>query len=99
MSKTRSDYANTDIAIQPPPSYALHQHACLTLNWTDRIRLIRFPPAIIDAVRQAIRVSWRRGLQNERMYAGAYEFKLAGNPWYGQGCEAVESRVMMYGFI
>jgi hypothetical protein len=98
MSKNRSDYAKTDITVQPPPSYALHQHACLTLNRTDRIRLIRFPPAIIDVIRHAIQVSWRRGLQDEKSYAGAYEFKLASNPWMGQGCEAVESRFLMYVF-
>lgn len=66
---------------------------------TDRLRLIRFPQAIIGVVRQALLSSWPRGLQNERYYAGAYEFKLRGNPWRGQWVEAVESRIMMYGYI
>jgi len=96
MSKSELNYDNTSVAAQFPPSYSLHQHACLTLNWTDRLRLIRFPVAIIDVVRQAILTSWHRGLQNEKSYAGAYEFKFSGNPWFGQGVEAVESRIMMY---
>jgi hypothetical protein len=99
MSKSESKYAYTGIPDQLPPSYARHQHACLTLNWNDRLRLIRFPEPIIDTVRQAILTSWHRGLQNERPYAGAYEFKLSGNPWFGQGVEAVESRAMMYVLI
>ncbi len=99
MSKNELNYANTGFTSQSPSSYSVHQHACITLNWTDRLRLIRFPLAIIDVVRQAILVSWRRGLQNEKLCAGAYEFKLSGNPWVGQGVEAVESRTMMYVFI
>ncbi|CAF0781579.1 unnamed protein product [Rotaria sp. Silwood1] len=78
-----------------PPAYSLHQHACLTLNWTDRLRLIRFPTNIISVIRQAIQTSWYPGLQKEKEYAGAYEFKLNGNPWHGQGSEAVEARAMM----
>ncbi len=81
--------------IPPPPAYSLHQHACITLNSTDRFRLIRFPSDIIDVVRQAIMNSWPRGLQREEDYLGAYEFKLNGNPWWGQGDEAISSRVLM----
>jgi len=99
MSKSELNYVNTGFAAQAPSSYSVHQHACLTLNLTDRLRLIRFPSAIIDVVCQAILVSWRRGLQGEKVYAGAYEFKLSGNPWAGQGVQAVESRTMMYVFI
>jgi len=99
MSKNELNYANTGIAAELPPSYSAHQHACLTLNWTDRLRLIRFPQAIINFVRQAILTSWHRGLQNEKVYAGAYEFKLSGNPWVGYAVEAVESRIMMYVLI
>ncbi|CAF1102797.1 unnamed protein product [Rotaria sordida] len=84
---------STDNALSSASS--LHQHACLTLNQSDCLRLIRFPTTIISVVRQAILSSWHRGLQNEKEYGGAYEFKLNGNPWLGQGSVAVESRVMM----
>ncbi len=99
MSKEELNNANMSIAAQFPPAYSHYQHACLTLNLSDRLRLIRFPSAIIDIVRQAILASWHRGLQNEKQYAGAHEFKMSGNPWSGQGVEAVESRTMMYVFI
>ncbi|CAF1074027.1 unnamed protein product [Rotaria sordida] len=95
MWKNELNKTSASISNELPPAYSLHQHACLTLNRTDRLRLIRFPTTIINVVRQAILSSWHRGLQNEKEYAGAYEFKLNGNPWHGQGSEAVESRVMI----
>jgi hypothetical protein len=99
MSKSELNKPSTGIINGFPPAYSRDQHACLTLNRSDRLRLIRFPAAIIDAVRQAILATWRRGIQNEKHYGGAYEFKVGGNPWYGQGVEAVESRILMYVFI
>jgi hypothetical protein len=80
---------------EPPPAYSLHQHACITLNSSDRFRLIRFPPIITDVIRQTIITSWPDGLQREEDYPGAYEFKLSGNPWWSQGDEAISSRVLM----
>jgi hypothetical protein len=80
---------------EPPPAYSLHQHACLSLNSSDCFRLIRFPPTMIPIVRQAIIISWPRGIQREEDYSSAYEFKLHGNPWWGQGGEAVPSRILM----
>jgi hypothetical protein len=99
MSKSELNKASTGFINGSPPAYSRHQHACLTLNWSDRIRLIQFPAAITDAVRQAILISWNGGLQKEKQYGGAHEFKLGGNPWSGQGMEAVESRILMYVFI
>jgi len=69
--------------------------ACVSLNMTDRLRLIGFPPLIIDSIREAINSSWPKGIQSERDYYGSYEYKLNGNPWSGQFGEAVPSRVMM----
>ncbi|CAF1102777.1 unnamed protein product [Rotaria sordida] len=94
MSETEPIKNNTDIAHNFPSHDIFHHHACLTLNRTDRLRLIRFPTTIISVVRQAILSSWHRGLQNEKHYAGAYQFKLYGNPWLGQGREAVDMSVL-----
>ncbi|CAF0781562.1 unnamed protein product [Rotaria sp. Silwood1] len=99
MSKKEFNEIGITIANELPPGYALHQHACLTLNWNDRLRLIRFPATIISVVRQAIQASWSHGIQREKEYAGAYEFKLHGYPWHGQGSEAVESRVLMLSIL
>lgn len=67
----------------------------MTLNMGDRLRLICFPPQITDIIRDALRRSWARGIQSERIYAGSHEFKLCGYPWHGQGQDAVPARVMM----
>jgi hypothetical protein len=80
---------------EAPPAYTSYQHACMTLNMSDRLRLIRFPPRIIDVIRQAITKSWPRGLNKEKQDIEFYEFKLYGNPWWGQGDEAVSSRILM----
>lgn len=76
-------------------SNASYQHACVSLNMSDRLRLMRFPSAMISVIRQAIVASWPRGLHKEKQETDFYEFKLQGNPWWGQGDEAVSSRVLM----
>jgi hypothetical protein len=66
----------------------------LSLNESDKLRLIKFPQAEVQAVRAAIKKSWPKGIQDERDYYGAHEFKLKGYPWEGQGSEAVPSRLL-----
>ncbi|CAF0959263.1 unnamed protein product [Adineta steineri] len=80
---------------EPPPAYSLHQHACISLNSSDCLRFIRFPRSVIDVLRQAIIESWLRGIQREEDYEDAHEFKLHGSPWWGQGDDAVPSRILM----
>ncbi|KAF8586359.1 hypothetical protein K439DRAFT_1631775 [Ramaria rubella] len=74
---------------------SIPNHACLTMNMSDRLRLIRFPEEIVCRVRTALDKGWVRGIQNERKYANSHEFKLYGNPWDGQGSEAISSRIAM----
>ncbi|KDQ10256.1 hypothetical protein BOTBODRAFT_136995 [Botryobasidium botryosum FD-172 SS1] len=62
---------------------------------TDRLRLLHFPPQIINVVRDALKGSWKRGIQDERVYGGAHEFKMKGNPWEAQGNEAAPARIMV----
>ncbi len=81
--------------IEAPPVYTFYQHACITLNMSDRLRLIRFPQGIIDIVRQIIITSWSKCLNKEKQNIDFYEFKLNGNPWWGQGKEAISSRSLM----
>ncbi|KAF9170130.1 hypothetical protein BGX21_002209 [Mortierella sp. AD011] len=64
---------------------------CISLNESDKIRLIGTPPELTLPIRQAIAGSWGP-IQREGIYSGVPEFKLLGNPWYGQGVEAVNSR-------
>ncbi|KDQ10254.1 hypothetical protein BOTBODRAFT_178287 [Botryobasidium botryosum FD-172 SS1] len=78
------------------PSYTAYQHACLTLDARDCLRLIHFPPQITsEVVRDALKHSWKRGIQTERTYAESHEFKLCGYPWHGTGKDAVTTRTMM----
>ncbi|GAA5852609.1 hypothetical protein JCM9279_005528 [Rhodotorula babjevae] len=93
---------------QPPPQYpqphptssyanptrpAAPTYAALHLARSDRVRLVGFPPSVIQPVHDAIWGSWALGIQKESTFDPvSYEFKLKGNPWYGQGEQAVPSR-------
>ena len=71
---------------QPPPQYQPSptfgtQLACVSFSSTDRLRLHDFPPHEIEAVREMVAAEYARGVQDVRMYAGATEIKLCGNPW------------------
>ena len=69
--------------------------ASISMHMSDRLRLLRFPPADIEAVHQAIKASWPRGIQDIRKYHESHEFKLNGHPWSGQSDEAIFARRMM----
>lgn len=77
-----------------PAFYEDIEVCSITLNRTDRIRLIGLPLPVIDEMKNAITSSWGP-IQKEEDYHGAYEFKLKGNPWYGQGDDAVHSRRLL----
>ena len=70
-----------------PPSYstltAPHMETArvcvITLNESDKIRLIATQPELVQGVRQAIHCGWGK-IQREQDYAGAHEFKLDGYP-------------------
>lgn len=64
-----------------PPSYFTTSFASLSLHMTDRIRLLDFPQEIVDLVRNVLQRNWQRGIQQECVYYGSYEFKLYGRPW------------------
>ena len=67
----------------------------ISLNRNDRLRLIDAPPETVDCARSMITQFWRKGLQHEKQKFNAYEFKLAGHPWWADGEEAVDSRFLM----
>lgn len=70
------------------------QVCSISINMSDRIRLIGLPLNVIDEMRIAIRNSWGP-IQNESDFYSTYEFKLEGNPWYGQCEDAVRSRRLL----
>lgn len=79
------------------PAYAPFRttFASLSLHRSDRIRLLGFPTPEIAGVRHVIQTCYNKGLQAEQVYGGAHEFKLYGNPWYGQSSDAIPSRIVM----
>ncbi|KAF9286880.1 hypothetical protein BGZ88_008846 [Linnemannia elongata] len=81
-----------------PPDYlfetVLPRVCCITLNETDKIRLLGVPPVLVDPIRNAISSSWGH-IQSEQTYFGAHEFKLLGTPWRGQGTDSITSRTLI----
>ncbi|KAK3754175.1 hypothetical protein QZH41_007957 [Actinostola sp. cb2023] len=71
------------------------QHFVISLNNTDRLRLINAPQSMIPVVRQVITSVWMGGIQKEQDYYGSWEFKLSGNPWWSVGNESVMARFLI----
>ena len=67
----------------------------ISLNRTDRLRLIDSPQDAVNGVKTMLAQFWGRGIQEEKQKFNAYEFKLAGNPWWADGTEAVDTRFFM----
>jgi len=73
--------------------------AMISLNRTDRIRLINFDEGMIPISRQSIQRSWPRNIQDEQIYHGTYEFKVHGTPFHSSGDESVQSRLLVCSLI
>ena len=67
----------------------------ISLNSTDKIRMIGAPPDVTQCVRDTINIFWSRGIQREEDHYGAWEFKLRGTPWWADGTEAVHARFLI----
>ncbi|KIJ55632.1 hypothetical protein M422DRAFT_24205 [Sphaerobolus stellatus SS14] len=94
MPRAVEDF-ETSVRILTGSNPHLANHACITLNMSDRLRLIRFPPHVVDRIRVVLERKWLRGIQSERGYANTHEFKLHGNPWDGVGIEGIGSRLVI----
>lgn len=82
-----------------PPAESQNIQICtITFNENDRIRLIGLPLEVISAMRNTIIKCWG-AIQEGTEYYGAYEFKLKGYPWIGQGQDAVGSRKLLVGVL
>ena len=72
---------------------------CISLNESDKIRVIDGNQNHVNAVAHAIANAWPEGIQDQNLYAGAYQFKLKGNPFGGSSSNPIyASAVMMYIF-
>ena len=72
----------------------------LSLNRTDRLRLINFAndPRIVLAVAESLKETngYEPDLKN---YYGSTEFKVSGTPFYSSGYESIASREMIAGVL
>lgn len=66
--------------------------ASVSMHMEDRLRFLQFPAETFNLCRQVVKSIWKRGLQEERDYAGSKELKMYGHPWRGSGDEAVDAR-------
>ncbi|KAK3845225.1 MAG: hypothetical protein J3R72DRAFT_521203 [Linnemannia gamsii] len=68
------------------------QFCCITLNESDKIRLIGGHPELVSHLRAGINRSWPGKISAEQNYYGAHEFKMHGSPWLAYGSEHVPAR-------
>lgn len=84
------------IQFSPIPGMQFSQsHFTISFNSHDLLRLIGAPEGLVSAVRNTLQTFWSRGIQEERSYAGSWQFKLRGTPWWASGDEAVDSRFLV----
>ena len=71
------------------------QFAILSLNRTDRLRLINFEPQVAQIVKETIMKFFQNSPPGISNYHGATEFKLKGNPFLCAGYESVLTRQLL----
>ncbi|XP_057290061.1 uncharacterized protein LOC130612728 isoform X2 [Hydractinia symbiolongicarpus] len=73
---------------------------CLSLNETDKIRLINAPNDVNSVGREIIS-KWVLGVQEEKnVYGGVtYQAKLIGNPWCHMSSEGIHGRALLLGLL
>ena len=58
--------------------------SCLTLNETDKVRLIGGDSYFMNSIRSSISRSWANGILNEMNYYGSWELQLDGHPFMNE---------------
>ena len=89
--KYEPDMSSSSVSHPLPPPW----HFTISLNSNDLLRVIDAPESLIPTIRDIIQTSWYRGIQGVSRYAGSWEFKLKGTPWWADGQETVEARILI----
>ena len=71
----------------------------ISLNRTDRLRVISAPSDVLHLVAAVIQQEWARGIQQVKAYHGSQEYKLSGTPWWSEADQAVDSRRLIGSII
>ncbi|KAK2741227.1 hypothetical protein FQN57_005689 [Myotisia sp. PD_48] len=92
IPSSASQYQSLD-----PTSHFRTNFACISMNMTDRLRLIRFPAKVATEIVELVRSSWPKGIDDTRRYGESTEIKLKGNPWqpYAWNDDRTHSRQML----
>ncbi len=62
---------------------------CVSLNESDKMRLIDSDSSLVEQVRMAICEGWDRGIHNESDYYSSHQFKLRGFPFASYGSDHI----------
>ena len=71
----------------------------MSLNKSDKIRIVNASLEIINWIRTGIDVNWPKGIVSEKIRYDSYEFTLRGDPFWCDGLETVESRMIISGIL
>ena len=79
------------------PAGGAAQFCTISLNRTDRLRVICAPDSIVNMIRNVIQTVWSHGrIQEEKDHHGSWEFKISGNPWHSCKEESVMARYLIF---
>ena len=68
----------------------------ISLNRSDRMRLIKVKEDVISRIRQVIESIWApEKIQKEKEWHGSWEFKLAGIPWHSSSDDSIKARYLI----
>ena len=82
LDTSRSLSDTSFLIFRSTPSRSMH-YMCLSLNETDKIRLINAPSDVVKVVHDSIQTYYTYGIQRFENYGSVPEFKLNGRPWSG----------------
>lgn len=68
---------------------------CVSLSSTDKFQLVNVPSDVLHIIKGVVMNVWERGIQSERPNENSYEIKMAGNPWFSDGDEGVQARILL----
>jgi hypothetical protein len=71
------------------------QMMAITLNESDKLRLIDYPPGMENALQNVIQRTWGDVVVGRIKEQGCYQFQMSGKPWKAWGSEAFKSRVLV----
>ncbi|KAK1141040.1 hypothetical protein N8T08_009613 [Aspergillus melleus] len=90
---TRSTPTETSSVFDGATKSPSLKYALISIAWTDRIRLLRFPEHTTERISAVLRAAWPKGIQHVKLVADHPEIKLKGNPFsYAQDDEKIAIR-------